>query len=372
MGNIKLILFFSFFLISSFFFSQIVEERIFIDTTIETISVVYKPVEKSTYYFKKIAVFANDTSQVAVEKSFNNFGQNGIYKVYYPSGRLKIMTVFANDKINGEWTYYDPSGIIITKGIYRNGVKHGYWAFKSLRIYGRYKKGLKNRKWKRFDQGETKHLSHYKNGVLTGGEGYGNETPIIIYKTADTTSTKIKNEGGLKISIEYEQAISFLTENVVFKKKYKEHFGGDDLKVVRVLKTHFKKKEFRYLLATSVINLDISKFIEESNNKKIEVAKIDSVLKENVNQWESVFDKQQAEIKNGLNDYSTDELSKVSVYLSPVYKGLMRVDVVWYKEFTEDNFSFLRYQDTPQNQKFRVLLYFNDEGILKGAEYEKP
>ena len=50
----------------------------------------------------------------------------------------------------------------------------------------------------------------------------------------------------------------------------------------------------------------------------------------------------------------------------------MRVDVVWYKEFTEDNFSFLRYQDTPQNQKFRVLLYFNDEGILKGAEYEKP
>ena len=70
--------------------------------------------------------------------------------MYYPNGRLKIKTVFANNKIHGEWTYYGLDGVIITKGVYREGVKYGYWAYKSLRTYGRYKKGFKNKKWNIF------------------------------------------------------------------------------------------------------------------------------------------------------------------------------------------------------------------------------
>ena len=77
--------------------AQIVEEVIQIDTTTEIIKVIYKPVVSSSYYFKKVAVFADDTSQIAIEKTYNSNGQNGIYKVYYPSGRLKIKTVFANN-----------------------------------------------------------------------------------------------------------------------------------------------------------------------------------------------------------------------------------------------------------------------------------
>ena len=115
-----------------------------IDTTTESLKVIYHPENTSSYYFKKIAVFANDTSQIAVEKSFTNYGQNGVYKVFYPNGRLKIKTVYANNKINGEWVYYNPKGVIITKGLYKNGVKHGYWAYKSIRTYGRYKNGYKN------------------------------------------------------------------------------------------------------------------------------------------------------------------------------------------------------------------------------------
>src|SRR3972149_2671640 len=122
MVNIKANLFFLFFLFSANFFSQVVEEVIQLDTISQTIQVIYKPVTFSSYYTKKIAVFANDTSQIAIEKTFNNFGQNGVYKVYYPSGRLKVFTVFANNKINGEWTWYDEKGIILVKGEYENGV----------------------------------------------------------------------------------------------------------------------------------------------------------------------------------------------------------------------------------------------------------
>ena len=213
-----------FFLILLFpFFSsaQIVEEIVQIDTTTESLKVIYHPENTSSYYFKKIAVFANDTSQIAVEKSFTNYGQNGVYKVFYPNGRLKIKTVYANNKINGEWVYYNPKGVIITKGLYKNGVKHGYWAYKSIRTYGRYKNGYKNKRWKRFDESENKYISHYRKGVLQSGEGFGTEMPFYIStakKNAIVKDTTI-NSGpdSTTVNGEYEQAISFLKGNVMEK-----------------------------------------------------------------------------------------------------------------------------------------------------------
>ncbi|MBL4594518.1 MAG: hypothetical protein JKX68_11990 [Flavobacteriales bacterium] len=236
-------------LLLSFLFSviissaQIVEEVIQIDTITETIKVIYKPTIKTTYYIKKVAVFADDTSQIAIEKSYTSYGQNGLYKVFYPTGRLKIKTVFANNKINGEWTFYNLNGLIITKGIYKAGVKQGYWAYKSLKIYGRYKKGLKNKKWKRFDENHKKYLSHYNNGVLTGGEGYDGDEKIDgvpikrnIFNTIFPKKRKpsVEKENVIKIdtlekgiddviSKEYQQAISFLTTNALFRRTIKKY-----------------------------------------------------------------------------------------------------------------------------------------------------
>ena len=125
MGKITLTLFFSFTLLSYQSFSQVVEEIIQLDTVYETYKVIYKPTVSTSYYKKKIAVFANDTSQIAIEKTYTSYGQNGVYKVYYPTGRLKVFTVFANDKINGEWTWYDKKGVILIKGVYKNGELEG-------------------------------------------------------------------------------------------------------------------------------------------------------------------------------------------------------------------------------------------------------
>lgn len=352
----KLTLFFSFLLSVLGSFSQVIEEVIQIDTVTQIIKVIYKPTIKAAYYFNKVAVFANDTSQIAIEKSYNNYGQNGLYKVYYPSGRLKIKTIFANNKINGEWTYYDYKGVIIIKGIYRNGVKHGYWAYKSLRIFGRYKKGLKNKKWKRIDENEKKYISHYKNGVLTRGEGFGNEEAIILH---ETDSVKIVTQKGgtindyneEEISKEHQQAISFLTNNLVFRRTIKKHFGGG-------IKKYFKNEKFQFMMSSEIISSSMETFLKESQEGKIIVEKIDSLLKNEKNSLKKIFTDEKIKENQALPNYSTKTDSQVEIVFSETNINLLRINVVWNKK--------------GKKQKFQILLYFNDEGVLKGAEYEKP
>ena len=367
---LKVVLFFSSIIGVLSSFSQGVEERIKLDTINETINVIYKSDIQTTYYYKKVAVFADDTSQVAIEKSFNKFGQNGLYKVYYPSGRLKIKTVFANNKINGEWTYYGTDGIIITKGIYKDGVKHGYWAYKSLRIYGRYKKGYKNKKWKRFDKNEKKYLSHYKNGILTGGEGYDGDEKVdgvpvrrnifarIFSKKAERPENveekdtirgePIQEYQGVIISKEYQQAISFLSTNALFRRNAKSHFGGS-------IKKYFKKDKFQFVINPTIKNLSIDYFLKESEAGNIVVANIDSTLKNNVEILQQTFANKEVFKEDALSSNSTDPASPIKVILSEVKYNLLRVDIIWSNE----------------NKKYQLLLYYDNDGILKGAEYEK-
>lgn len=379
---LKQIIFFSFLFGTLVSFSQVVNENIQIDTLTETVQVIYKPTINTTYYFKKIAVFADDTSQVAVEKSYTSYGQNGLYKAYYKSGRLKIKTVFANDEMNGEFTYYDPKGIIIIKGIYKAGVKHGYWAYKSLNIFGRYKRGVKNRKWKRFDPNGKKYLSHYKHGNLTGGEGYDGDEKIegvaprrnifsaifpkknkkksISVQEVDTLKAEpIQEDQAVKISKEYEQAISFLKTNALFKRKIKEFSNG-------TIKKYFKKNIFQFTLSPSSYFLDDSLFYSYCAEERIEVEVIDSLLKYTPKEALEILHSYEPKVGEVLNNYSLDKKSTnldspITIYfgeLGEIKEGLMRIDVDWKKK--------------TKNQKFRILLYFDNNGILKGAEYEKP
>jgi len=386
---LKLIFFFTYLFSVFASFSQVVEEVIQIDTTREVVKVIYKPIIKSAYYFKKVAVFADDTSQIAIEKSYNKFGQNGLYRVFYPSGRLKVKTVFANDKFNGEWTYYDPKGLIIIKGIYEDDIKNGYWAYKRLRIYGRYKKGFKNKKWKRFDKTDKKYLSHYKNGILTGGEGYDGDEKVdgkpvkrnifnsLFHKKTKPTEpivNEIKTRGGEvireqnenNISKEYQQAITFLTSNDLFRRTIKRYFGGS-------IKKYFKKDKFQFIISTDIISLSISSFVRESEQGKIMVSKIDSLLKTETEALKRSFNGHQVEKNEALYNYATiqDNFYPFTVIFSKFNYQLLRIDVVWNKL----NEEFVSHEEmnklVPDNQKFQMLLYFNNEGVLKGAEYQK-
>jgi len=352
-------------------FAQVVEEKIQIDTISEIIQVIYRPQVSTTHYTRKIAVFANDTSQVAIEKSFSKKGLSGIYKVYHPNGKLKIRTVYANNRINGEWTYYDENGIILTKGNYVEGIKHGYWAYKSLKVYGRYRNGLKFWRWHKIDANSKKVKSTYKKGVLAKGEGFGEKfVPGNLINTEPKYSMNpTKNDG--VVGEEYKQVISFLKENLVFKKALKAHFSKNKLKDVRKLKKYFFRGQFQFVIAPLEMNLDINSFIEDSENGRIAVAKIDSLLKNN-NELPKLFSESIVEENIMLFNNSTMKSSKMGVYFSKIQQNLLRIDVVHFKEeLVIDSFKS-GYSSSEKGQRFEVLLYFDNEGVLRGAEYEKP
>jgi len=342
--------------------AQVVDEVIQIDTISEVTSVIYRPINKSSYYFKKVGVFANDTSQIAIEKTYTSYGQNGAYKVYYPNGKLKIKTVYANNKVNGEWVYYNPKGIIIVKGFYKNGVKDGYWAYKSLRIYGKYKKGLKHKKWKRFDKSENKHISHYSKGQLTAGEGFRGEIPMYRQQKIKAVKVEVKDTGKiiqkdtLQISKEYEAVIFFLSENAIFRKALKNHFGNSMKKSVAIKKL-YEKERLQFAISKKITALSLSKFIVESGNNKIVVVKIDSILKNELTNLKEVFSGEIIDENENLHNNSSDRESSMEIIFSELKYNLLRLDAVWtYKE---------------EKRVFQILLYFDDEGVLKGAEYQK-
>ena len=336
----KIILFFSFFLISLISFSQKGIETIPLDTSSITYEVVYQPTLIKGIFSKKTGVFTHDTSAVAVEINYSKNIQNGLYKVYFPSGKLMVLTIFANGKINGDYTWYDKTGKINVKGRYQNGIKHGYWAYKAIRTYGRYKKGVKNKKWIRYDENEKKHKSYYKNGKLKKGEGVGNDTTIPT-TTKDTTIVQNKPVEEIEThpdEKEYQQAITFLKENFVLKKAIKEHFCNS-IKEFRQFKKHYRNGVFQFAISPSLIPLGISTFIKESEEERIIVPKIDSILKTEPKNLKRLFNSDGKEIEiiedNHFDDYSTDKLSPIVVYFSPIQQNLLRIDVMKYDNSVE-------------------------------------
>ena len=353
--------------------AQIVVEKITLDTVVQSIQVIYQPTENSHYYHKKIAVFAADTSQIAIEKSYTNYGQNGIYKVYYPSGRLKIKTVYANDKINGEWTWYDQNGVILVKGIYKDGIKSGFWAYKSLKIYGKYSKGKRNGRWYLQNPNQKKVKSFYKKGVLVKGSGFGNEE--INMRTIDSSGNHqevITNNTNVKVNSEYDQAITALIENFAVKKALKEHFAHGDLKVMRGLKKFYQKGKFQFAVAPVYASLDIASFLTESKNGKIVSGKIDSVLKAENVQWINSISKDVIFKENKpFYELSSNKESTMVVYFSNIENNVLRIDVLKLEETFNADEANKTYLNATKNQMFKILFYFED-GKLKGAEYEKP
>ena len=363
MLNMKNI-FFLFFFIPFFSTAQVVEELVLVDTIVETLNVIYKADIQSAHYIKKVAVFADDTAQIAVEKSYTNSGQNGLYQVFYPTGRLKIKTVFSHNKIHGEWTYYDPEGIILIKGIYQEGIKDGYWAYKSLKTYGRYKKGNKHRKWKRKDESGNKYKSKYRRGELKTDKGFGIKLPSVLKKgkkkeeVIDTNRVVVIVKDTLSVDKEYEQAIAFLTENWTFRKMLKNHFGTSMKKSAAVKKAFDRKEHFQFVISSEVKALELSSFIKESETGEIVVAKIDAILKKK--SLELIQDFSGEKIKEDLNlwNNSTDKASAMEIVFSAIKHNLLRLDVNW--TFNQEK------------NKFKILLYFDEKRVLKGAEYQKP
>lgn len=367
-------------LITFFTFSQqIVEETIYLDRDSVTYQVVYQPTLSKKIFSKKIAVFANDTTVKAIGKNYTYDYLNGIYRAYYPSGKIMLFANYSNNHLYGDWTWYDEGGDVITKGQYKKGkgIKHGYWAYRSTKTYGRYKKGIRNGRWTQYDVNGEKHRSFYRKGKLLRGKGIDDEinlyqSPQVLAVESDTIERQTNVDESVKEgnSKEYEQAILFVTRNVVFRKALKAHFGTT-FKEVQQLKKNYKSGKFQFALAPSIINLDMASFIKESQEGKIEVAVLDSVLKNNLKEVKNIFNGKGVGEKETLYQASTDTTSLMVVYFSEIHQNLMRIDVLKYEATKEKDELLTAYQSAQNSQKFKIMLYFNDQGELKGAEYQK-
>lgn len=383
--KIKNLLTLSLFFISIFGYSQVVEETIQLDTITEKIKVIYRPgiINSTSHYTKKIGVFASDTSQVAIEKNYLRGQLNGIYKVNYPSGKPMVKAVMVGDTHNGEFTWYQEDGIIKIKGVYKYAVKHGFWAYKYLKIYGRYKNGKKHGRWYKVDANGQKIKSWYKYGKLVKGKGF--ETDETIPTIVDTTIKDIvaNNQDSLNIDTnavesnllpfrnEYDQVFYYLKNNFILKKTLKAHFGEQTKNLLK-FKKNYKSEVFQFQTCQTLLPLTLDHFVNKSNKGEIQVAKIDSVIKNTPN-LASKFSEKSKISYDELSTYKSQITKKdplISIYYSEVIDNLMRVEIVWNKDEKEFDSKLELFEQIEADKRFSVLLYFNKKGELAGAEYQ--
>jgi hypothetical protein len=365
--------------------AQTQKETIYLDGDSMVITVIYKPT-KSDYFSKKIAVYAKDTSKIAFEKNYLKNYQNGLTTYYYTNGKPMVKAVYANNKLNGEWTYYNPSGFIIIKGVYKEGIKHGYWAYKEMGCYGKYKNGVRVGKWYCLDAKKIKHVAFYeKDGSLKTQKNNDEFVTSLLqnsYKKeitentlpdentsanqSKTTKQESIKDDGLKLC--YLQAIDYLSSNFVLQKQLKAHYCKDNIER-RKFKQHFVKDKFQFFIDDNIYPLDITPFIQESNENKLGIPLIDSLLKLN-------GEKVVQSIKNAsIAPFPFPELkinnpnAKFRVMMSGLHEGFMRIDLIKYDTLPENN-GPVPNNLLNENQLFRILLYFDKNNVLKAAAYE--
>ncbi len=115
---------------------------------------------------------------------------NGLYKIYYPNGNVKMEVRSKNGRPDGEGKFYDEVGNLLFSGTFKNGVIHG-------KMYNYYADGT------------VRNEMNYVNGVQHG-----------TYKT-------YKENGDLAINVEFEQgkAISGYT----MLQEHKVELSAEDL-----------------------------------------------------------------------------------------------------------------------------------------------
>lgn len=122
--------------------------------------------QNDTVNGKKIAVYASDTAVIAHQKSYYEGYQTGSYKIYFPTGKLMENTIYMKNKKNGEYTLYEIDGSILVKGNYTNDQKDGFWAYRKQKLFGKFKNGVKQGKWKWYREDGSYIVYKFNKGVL--------------------------------------------------------------------------------------------------------------------------------------------------------------------------------------------------------------
>ena len=137
-----------------------------VNDTIVEYPVIIKTKGDSLKYFE-LAYYKNDTSKLAWKKLINNDKIIGVYKVYYPNGKLYKKVVYdLSGKKNGIYQEWDSNGNLIVYGQYKNGLKNGTWQYHKEKRFEVYKKGLKHGRWRIYEGKVPWTLYVYKKDSL--------------------------------------------------------------------------------------------------------------------------------------------------------------------------------------------------------------
>jgi len=117
---------------------------------------------------KLIAYYAFDSSRKAIEKNFYNGVISGVYREYFPNGKISIFQVYQFGVQTGDWAKYDSTGVLTEKAKYVNNKKHGFYSNRKEKYQGRYKAGLKDGKWEYNLGSATYYKRYYENGQAIG------------------------------------------------------------------------------------------------------------------------------------------------------------------------------------------------------------
>jgi antitoxin component YwqK of YwqJK toxin-antitoxin module len=106
--------------------------------------------------------------------SDNHVEANGIYREYYPNGKLFVEGEYNRGRQHGAWTYYFDNGQVNRKSIFANGQPNGAWdVFRSdgtLTAKRSFKNGVRDGEWITYDESGKRPLreEHYLNGKADG------------------------------------------------------------------------------------------------------------------------------------------------------------------------------------------------------------
>jgi antitoxin component YwqK of YwqJK toxin-antitoxin module len=106
--------------------------------------------------------------------SDNHFEAHGIYREYYPNGKLFVEGQFRNGRQHGEWTFYFDNGQLNRKATYQDGKPDGprevFRADGTLSAKRGFSDGLRDGDWITYDETGKKPLAeeHYVKGKEDG------------------------------------------------------------------------------------------------------------------------------------------------------------------------------------------------------------
>lgn len=117
----------------------------------------------------------NNTNVVdGVVYDINEKPINGIYKIYYPNGNVKMEVRSKNGKPEGKGNFYDEDGNIIFTGNFKNGLMDGkilnFYPNGSIREENYYVDGVKDGIYKTYDEdGEVSVEVKFEKGQAVSG-----------------------------------------------------------------------------------------------------------------------------------------------------------------------------------------------------------